>query len=191
MPLARINSLLAVAALSASAGAQTARPASVLPAPVTLAGVGGIQIGMGSKQVARLIGAPTVAVASGTSGWLYVPICIGAMHGTAGFFGPDSNLEDQASNSLEWIWFSAGAKTRRHVGTGSSRAAVIRAYGPQLHHDGNHGLYLVGKPVEIFPQTLVKPVIYFLFDDRGHVSDLGYGARQQVLTGELVTIFCR
>ena len=185
-----LASAMSVAVVAFTCAAAVGAQSGPLPAPVTLAGVGGVRIGMGSRQVARLLGAPIVGVDSGdTSVWLYVPICAGAMQGVAGFFGPDSNLSDPSSNGLEWIWFRAGAKTRRGVGTGSTRAEVVRAYGPQLHRD-RLGLYLVGQPVEMYPKTFVRPVIFFEIED-GKVTAMAYGARQLVLRYSISAVaFC-
>jgi hypothetical protein len=96
------------------------------------------------------------------------------MQGTAYFFGPDASLDNPSSNNgLVSIWFTAGAKTRRGVGVGSTRLEVRRAYGKHLHA-GPNGLYIVG---QWLPQARVRPAIYFFFL-RNRVIMLGYGGLQ-------------
>jgi hypothetical protein len=150
---------------------------------VTLEGVGGVRIGMDAKRVAALLDAPVVAVSDQeSSAWAYVPICSGGMAGVATFFGPDQTLSDPTANGLESIWFSAGAKTRRGVGIGSTRAQVGSAYGADLHHDSTKGsnLYIIGQRVPFVQNVYVRPIIYFLFE-HNKVVEIGYGARQPTL----------
>jgi hypothetical protein len=163
-----------------------------LPAAVTLRGVGGIKIGMSAEQVDRLLHAPGLAFASGSSQWTYTLICAGKMEGVAGFFGPfyENPLSGDV-NGLEWIWFRAGANTDHGVGVGSTRADVVRAYGTQLHRDSvptatdPPNLYIVGPPLQIHPAKFIRPVLYFSFGSKGKVvAQLGYGARQQIVGGK-------
>jgi hypothetical protein len=186
--------LIVVAAITSSTACGASSTHGGLPAAVTLQGVGGIRIGMSAAQVARMLHAETLAVFEGSSEWTYTAICAGKMQGVAGFFGPgeDNPLVGDV-NSLEWMWFRAGAKTDRGVGVGSSRADVVRAYVKRLHRPAVPGdLYVVGQPTQIFSNSFVKPVLYFAFTAKNVVSALGYGARQQVLGEDAVAAqeFC-
>lgn len=189
--------MLGVAAI-VSGSACGAGSSHRLPAAVTLRGVGGIQIGMSAEQVNRRLHAPSFALASGSSQWTYTLICAGKMQGTAGFFGPayDNPLVGDV-NGLEWIWFRAGANTDRGVGVGSTRTEVVRAYGTQLQQDVVPGsthrpdLYIVGHPLQVYPGTFIRPVLYFVFGSNNVVAQLGYGARQQILgVGPPGDVFC-
>jgi hypothetical protein len=162
-----------------------------LPAAVTLQGVGGIKLGMSAEQVDRLLHTQSVAYPQESSQWTYTLICAGKMQGLAEFFGPwYENPLVGNKNGLEWISFRAGAETDRGVGVGSTRAAVVRAYGKRLHQDtvqratDTPSLYIIGPPTQMYPGVFVKPVLYFSFyTNPTVVSSLSYGARQQINRG--------
>jgi hypothetical protein len=140
---------------------------------------------MTSTQVERIIHTPRLVIGSGSSAYVYLPICVGHMQGVATFFGLDRNLSTPGVDSLEAVVFSAGAMTSRGVGIGSTRAEVVRAYGSQLHTD-THGLYLVGNPTH----PAERPAIYFEIENNKVIS-LGYGLREQLLRVlEPMRMFC-
>jgi hypothetical protein len=180
----RLIRVLAVAAVAVAVATTLAFGASTrpIPAPVTLAGVGGIKIGMEPKQVAAMFHAPTLVWPSSTDEALFVPLCSGAMQGVAQFYGT-------FYTPLLALWFVKGAKTPKGVGIGSTRRQVIAAYGNELHRDDwSQGdptnLYLVGKPVPLRNPagalSHVRPVVYFAFD-RDTVTALAYGVRADVV----------
>jgi len=141
---------------------------------VSLAGVGPLTLDLSARQVANVVDGPILGLGASSSASLYVPICSGAMQGTAYFFGPGGALHDPSNDHLISIWFMAGAKTRRGVGIGSTRAEVRRAYGTQQLHTGPNGLYIVGQRLA---QARVRPAVYFVFE-RNKVTVLGFGSFQ-------------
>jgi hypothetical protein len=170
-------------AVAASLGfAAVGDSAPILPASVTLDGVGGIKIGSTSTAVAHLLRAPIVLISESSGALAYVPICAGRMHGGAEFSGGDGNLKQIGGEVLTRIWFSSGATTPRHVGVGSTRTQVIAAYGSSLQRDRrNHvsNLFLAGKPIS-FGGHAVRPTIYFLFNGETVVA-LGYGIKADLV----------
>jgi hypothetical protein len=156
-----------------AAGAQS-RPTS-LPAPVTLAGVGGVKYGMTLSQVRRHWGRIAVVLEGGGSSVDgYAPVCGGPMRGAAHFNGPDLGPV-----SLNSVTFLKGARTDKNVGIGSSLHARQAAYGSQLIPDPNDSGY--GYLVFDTSVRRRQPAIAFRLDDtKRRVERLSYGIKGTV-----------
>jgi hypothetical protein len=155
----------------------------VLPAPVTLNGVGGIRLMATSASVAHYLHAPIILYEAETGADAYVPICVGKMQGIADFGGGDGTLMSAGAVLVD-IWFSAGAVTPRGVGIGSSRARVLSVYGSAIHStidiEGHYDLYLVGSPGTYDYGHRFRPIIYFAMN-KGRVVAVGYSWKQLML----------
>jgi len=166
-----------------------------LPAAVTFKGVGGVTLAMGSAEVGRIIGAPVVEEASGTSAVGHMPFCAKGMGGEAIFFGPDANVIHRpvhGSDSLLDVWFTQGTKTDRGVGIGSTRSQVLAAYRRTDIGPANGGLLVTGAPVSLGKdKPSVTPAIYFAFLD-GKVWLVAYGRREVLVRGQFggARVFC-
>jgi hypothetical protein len=96
---------------------------AVLPAPVTLHGVGGVKPGMTPRQVSRAWGVPVVlGAASPGSPCQVAQISRGAVRGYAIF----------ERRRFGAVFFKAGETTDTGIHRGSSLAALRAAYGARL-----------------------------------------------------------
>ena len=96
---------------------------AALPAPVTLHGVGGVTPGMSPAQVSKAWGVPVVlAAAAPGSTCQTARISRGAVRGSAIF----------ERKRFGAVFFQAGAATDAGIRTGSTVAALRKAYGARL-----------------------------------------------------------
>ena len=96
------------------------RSVAALPAPMTLAGVGGVAPGMTVAEVQRAWGVPVVPEGSGPC--RMARIAVGRVRGYALF----------QEGRLGAVFFTAGIRSDRGIGVGSTRAAISHAYGTSL-----------------------------------------------------------
>ncbi len=106
-----------------------------LPAPVTLHGVGGVVPEMTLEQVRQVwrIALPVHLVAGPNLADFHGTIRVGKVRGIAGFTSEAGDPNDGASDILlHEFCFTAGVRTDRRVGFGSSLSALRNAYGSRL-----------------------------------------------------------
>ena len=158
--------LVAAVAVVAATGAALGAPRS-LPAPVTLDGVGGVVPGMTPQQVARRWGTRVDPGSEEISpGCRTANVRTGAARGYAlferGRFGA--------------VWFSSGVWTPSGIRIGSTRAALVRAYGSRLSWR-RHAYEPGGWYAFLTRRTSPRWRIRFDVSRRGVVSRIGFGAR--------------
>jgi hypothetical protein len=150
------------------AGASLGKAGSTaLPAQVTLDGVGGVVPGMTPAQVARRW-ATRVSLRSEEirPGCRTADVRAGSMRGYAlferGRFGA--------------VWFQRGASTPSGIRIGSTRKALVRAYGSRLRwtpHRYEHGGFYVFLTRRASPKWRIR----FDVSRHGRVMQIGFGGR--------------
>jgi hypothetical protein len=133
---------------------------------VTLAGVGGVVPGMKPEQVARRWGTPLRLSEEIRPGCRTAEVRRSSVRGYAlferGRFGA--------------VWFRRGVLTRSGIRIGSTRAALVRAYGPRLRwrrHPYEHGGWFVFLAQRSRPRWQIR----FDLSRHGRVVQIGFGGR--------------
>ena len=125
-------------ATSVGARSREAGVGAALPAPMTLAGVGGVAPGMTAAQVPRAWGVPVVPTGKGPC--KMARIATGRVRGYALFL----------KGRLGAVFFTAGIKSDRGIGVGSTYDEVRAAYGESVFFwpapDSRTGLHVYSKP---------------------------------------------
>ena len=158
--LATVGLALAAACLSLAAG-------SALPAPVTLDGVGGVVPGMTPAQVARRWGTRVEPGAEEISpGCRTANVRKNAVRGYALF----------ERGRFAAVWFERGVSTPSGIQIGSTRAALVRAYGSRLawkRHAYEPGGWYAFLTRRMSPRWRIR----FDVSRFRKVSRIGFGAR--------------
>jgi hypothetical protein len=133
---------------------------------VTLDGIGGVVPGMTPEQVARRWGTVIRLSEEIRPGCRTADVRRGGVRGYAlferGRFGA--------------VWFRRGISTPSGIRIGSTRAALVRAYGPRLlwrRHTYEHGGWYVFLTRRSRPQWRVR----FDLSRHGRVFQIGFGSR--------------
>lgn len=107
--------------------------ANTLPALVTLQGVGGVVPEMSLDDVRASWDLPLLVhhVSGGNGAAFQGAIRVGRVRGVAGFTS-EAQDENDSNPIFHEVCFTAGVRTDRRVGFGSSLAALRRAYGSRL-----------------------------------------------------------
>jgi hypothetical protein len=167
LSVARWAFLLSTIGLALSAACLSLAAGSSLPAPVTLDGVGGVVPGMTLAQVARRWGTRVEPGAEEISpGCRTASVRKSAVRGYALF----------ERGRFAAVWFERGVWTPSGIRIGSTRAALVRAYGSRLawkRHAYEHGGWYA------FLTRRTSPRWHIRFDVSrfGRVSRIGFGAR--------------
>lgn len=169
MRIRRIQ-LLGLAVLALAIGVLAGRVAvasasvQLLPAPVTLDGVGGVTPGMSVAEVERRWGVRLNVGGGGTSECQTAAVRAGGMRGDALF----------ENGRLGAVWFNRGARTPAGIETGSTLNELIKAYGSRLQ--AVNGAYTPGT-YSFFLRRKASPHWEIRFDlaMNGRVSSIGFG----------------
>lgn len=146
---------------------------SALPAPITLAGIGGVRPGMHVQEVEERWGKLRLReVILGSDSDAYAPVCADPLRGWTHFYGPNGG-----PFWLKEIHFVAGARTDSGIGIGSTRDDVKRAYGVRLQpRKRSDSLMLLGRKRR---GQLSRYAIVFVFEGR-RVDQIIFGFRDEI-----------
>lgn len=151
-----------------------------LPAPVTLTGIAGVVPRQTLAQVRSAWNIPMLAVVRPDGGGVHAQaaICAGPMRGAAEFMGYFAEYQ------LLTAWFSAGARTDKNVGTGSTLAQLRNAYGPSLTKVGADPFYSGLTDYTVVATTAPPRItIAFVVNSKKRVLFLGFGYYADVREG--------
>jgi hypothetical protein len=137
-----------------------------LPAPITLDGVGGVTPGMRAAEVARRWETTIRLGEAIRPGCRTAQVRKGAVQGYALF----------ERGRLGAVWFRKGIATPSGIRIGSTRAALVRAYGARLawrRHAYEHGGWYVFLTRRESPHWQIR----FDVSRRSRVTQIGFGSR--------------